>query len=42
MKVHEYQAKDLLKAAGVAVPDGIVAESPDEAAEAYAEAGRRH
>ena len=24
MKVHEYQAKELLKAAGVAVPAGIV------------------
>src|SRR3954469_2574459 len=24
MKVHEYQAKDLLKAAGVAAPEGIV------------------
>src|SRR5881227_568036 len=39
MKVHEYQAKDLLKAAGVAVPEGIVAESPDEAAEAYDKLG---
>jgi succinyl-CoA synthetase beta subunit len=35
MKVHEYQAKDLLKAAGVAVPEGIVAATPEEAAEAY-------
>ena len=24
MKVHEYQAKELLKKAGVAVPEGIV------------------
>ena len=24
MKVHEYQAKELLKSAGVAVPEGIV------------------
>jgi succinyl-CoA synthetase beta subunit len=39
MKVHEYQAKDLLKAAGVAVPDGIVATTPDEAAEAYDKLG---
>ncbi len=35
MKVHEYQAKDLLKAAGVAVPEGIVARTPDEAASAF-------
>ena len=35
MKVHEYQAKDLLKAAGVAVPAGIVATTPDEAAAAF-------
>ncbi len=39
MKVHEYQAKDLLKAAGVAVPDGIVATTPDEAAEAFDKLG---
>ncbi len=35
MKVHEYQAKELLKKAGVAVPAGIVAATPDEAAKAY-------
>ncbi len=35
MKVHEYQAKDLLRAAGVAVPAGVVATTPDQAAEAY-------
>jgi succinyl-CoA synthetase beta subunit len=35
MKVHEYQAKDLLQAAGVAVPAGIVASTPDEAAAAF-------
>ena len=39
MKVHEYQAKDLLKAAGVAVPEGIVATTPDEAAEAFDKLG---
>jgi succinyl-CoA synthetase beta subunit len=31
MKIHEYQAKALLKAAGAAVPRGPVASSPDEA-----------
>ena len=35
MKVHEYQAKELLKKAGVAVPDGIVVTTPEEAAKAY-------
>ena len=35
MKVHEYQAKELLKAAGVAVPAGIVVQSADEAAAAF-------
>ena len=41
MKVHEYQAKELLKAAGVAVPAGIVVTTPEEAAAAYDSAGRR-
>jgi succinyl-CoA synthetase beta subunit len=31
MKIHEYQAKELLKKYGVAVPRGIVARSPEEA-----------
>ncbi len=35
MKVHEYQAKDLLKSYGVAVPAGIVASTPEEAAAAF-------
>src|SRR5271169_1733150 len=35
MKAHEYQAKELLKKAGVAVPEGIVAATPAEAAKAY-------
>ncbi|AGA27323.1 ADP-forming succinate--CoA ligase subunit beta [Singulisphaera acidiphila] len=35
MKVHEYQAKDLLRAAGVAVPDGIVITSAEEAGAAF-------
>src|SRR3954453_19638903 len=39
MKVHEYQAKDLLKAAGVAVPEGIVISDPKEAAAAYEKLG---
>jgi len=39
MKVHEYQAKDLLQAAGVAVPSGIVETTPDGAAAAYDQLG---
>jgi len=35
MKVHEYQAKELLGKADVAVPAGIVITSPDEASRAY-------
>jgi succinyl-CoA synthetase beta subunit len=34
MNIHEYQAKDLLRRYGVAVPDGFIAWSPDEAVEA--------
>ena len=35
MKIHEYQAKQLFKAAGVAVPQGIVAKTAEEAAKAF-------
>jgi succinyl-CoA synthetase beta subunit len=35
MKIHEYQAKELLAAAGAAVPRGIVAASPAEAQKAF-------
>lgn len=35
MKIHEYQAKSLLKKAGVAVPEGIVCRTADEVAAAY-------
>src|SRR5579871_5867262 len=35
MKIHEYQAKALLAAAGAAVPRGVVASSPAEAAQAF-------
>ena len=35
MKIHEYQAKQLLAAAGVPVPKGIVARTGDEAAAAF-------
>jgi succinyl-CoA synthetase beta subunit len=36
MNIHEYQAKELLKGYGVAVPDGHVAWTPDEAVAAAA------
>jgi succinyl-CoA synthetase beta subunit len=39
MKIHEYQAKQLLSKAGVPVPRGIVAKTPDEAVAAFAELG---
>src|SRR4051794_3939149 len=35
MKIHEYQAKELLAAAGAAVPKGILATSPAEALAAF-------
>jgi succinyl-CoA synthetase beta subunit len=39
MKIHEYQAKQLLREAGVNVPRGIVARTADEAAAAFRELG---
>lgn len=35
MKIHEYQAKEILRQAGIGVPRGVVAESPPAAAEAF-------
>ncbi len=39
MKIHEYQAKELLSAAGAAVPAGVVASSPEEARQAFDKLG---
>ena len=39
MKIHEYQGKQLLAAAGVPVPKGIIARTPDEAAAAFTQLG---
>jgi len=39
MKIHEYQAKQILRDAGVAVPRSIVAATADEAAAAFKELG---
>jgi succinyl-CoA synthetase beta subunit len=40
MKIHEFQAKEILRAAGVAVPKGIVARTWDEAAAAFTQLGK--
>ncbi len=39
MKIHEFQAKQILRDSGVPVPRGIVARSADEAAAAFSELG---
>jgi succinyl-CoA synthetase beta subunit len=39
MKIHEYQGKELFAKAGVPIPKGIVARTPDEAAAAYTKLG---
>ncbi|MCA9187912.1 MAG: ADP-forming succinate--CoA ligase subunit beta [Pirellulaceae bacterium] len=39
MKIHEFQAKQLLRDRGVAVPRGIVARTPAEAAKAFQDLG---
>jgi succinyl-CoA synthetase beta subunit len=39
MKIHEYQAKELLAEAGAAVPRGIVASTPAEAQKAFDQLG---
>jgi succinyl-CoA synthetase beta subunit len=39
MKIHEYQAKQLLREAGVATPDNIVATTPEEASAAFKKLG---
>ncbi len=39
MKIHEYQAKELLAAAGAAVPRGVVASTPAEAVAAFEKMG---
>jgi succinyl-CoA synthetase beta subunit len=39
MKIHEFQAKQILRDAGVAVPRGVVARSGEEAAAAFTQLG---
>lgn len=39
MKIHEYQAKELFRAAGIPVPRGIVARTAEEASKAFTELG---
>ena len=41
MKIHEYQAKDILAKYGVAVPDGEMANTLEEALEVAQDAVRR-
>jgi succinyl-CoA synthetase beta subunit len=41
MKVHEYQAKEILRRYGVPTPRGIVVDTPDEARQAARELGGR-
>ncbi|MBI1336775.1 MAG: ADP-forming succinate--CoA ligase subunit beta [Phycisphaera sp.] len=42
MKIHEYQARDLLSKFGVAVPAGIMVENPVDAGKAFTELAKRH
>ena len=39
MKIHEFQAKELLRAAGVPVLNGKVVRTPDDAADAFESLG---
>jgi succinyl-CoA synthetase beta subunit len=39
MKIHEYQAKSILRSFGVATPEGVVCETPAEAADAFRRLG---
>ncbi len=39
MKIHEFQAKQLFRDAGIAVPRGIIAETPEAASAAFTELG---
>ena len=41
MKIHEYQAKEILKGYGVPVPKGRVAETPEEARKIAEEIGAK-
>ena len=39
MKIHEYQAKEILDKGGIPVPNGVVAKTPEEAGAAASELG---
>ncbi len=39
MKIHEFQGKELFRKAGIAVLDGVVARTPEQAANAYGDLG---
>jgi succinyl-CoA synthetase beta subunit len=40
MKIHEFQAKQILRDVGVSVPRGVVSRTPDEAAAAFTQLGK--
>ncbi len=41
MKIHEYQAKELLRKFGIPIPEGEVVENPSDAAEAAGKIGKK-
>jgi len=41
MKIHEYQAKEILRGYGIPVPKGRTAETPEEARKVAEEIGGR-
>jgi len=41
MKIHEYQAKEILRGYGIPVPKGKMAETPEEARKVAEEIGGR-
>src|SRR5262245_41629604 len=41
MKIHEYQAKEILRSFGVAVPDGVAVRDPAAAAAAFEQLGAK-
>jgi len=40
MKIHEFQGKDIFRRSGVAVPEGVVARTPQEASAAFTKLGK--
>src|SRR5687768_18156907 len=40
MKIHEFQGKEIFRRSGVAVPEGVVARTPQEASAAFTKLGK--